>query len=103
MDARYEEIDHGSGPVLEFNESSRYVLVVQVVEFSCDVIRDGSGRGLEVVIAAQLIFIQDFKNRFATIATKGFAVKFYSIRTALGSAVVAIFFRHKALKNWVNF
>ena len=97
------EVDHGGVLVLEFNQAPGNVLVVQVIEFSGDVIRDRSGCRLQVVIAAQLVLIEYLVDRFATVATKGFAVKFNSIRTALGSAVIAIFFRHKALKNWVNF
>ena len=87
----------------KFKKLFRDVRICQVVEFPGDLIGNRSRGRLEVVIAAEFALVQNFIDGFAAVAAKGFVVKYNSIRTALCSAMVAIVFGHKPVKNWVNF
>jgi hypothetical protein len=103
VDARDVKINHGRGAIAKLDKVFRYVLILKVVEFSGDVAGNVPRGRLEVVIAVEFALVQNFIDGFAAVAAKGFVVKYNSIRTALCSAMVAIVFGHKPVKNWVNF
>jgi len=97
------KIDHCRSQIVEFEEFGGDVLVVQVIEFSTDLRRYGTGGLLEIVVTGQFVLIQNFIYRPAAVAAKGFVVKNNGLCITIGTAMVTLLNGHKLLKNRVNF